>query len=51
MVFRASHESGTFKNEIYVNGKKDKWKRNNFEVKIKKGMNDLGTVEVPAANF
>ena len=51
MVFRASHELGTFKNEIYVNGKKDKWKRNNFEVKIKKGMNDLGTVEVPAANF
>ena len=51
IVFRATHELGTFKNEIYVDGKKDKWKSNKFEVKIKEGMNDMGVVEVPAKEF
>ena len=51
VVFRAWHEVGTFKNEIKVDGKKDKWKSNKFEIKIKPGMNDLGTVEVPIGEF
>ena len=51
IVFRAWHEVGTFKNEIYIDGKKDKWKSNKFEVEIKPGKNDLGIVEVPIGEF
>ena len=51
MVFRAWHEEGTFKNEIYIDGKKDKWKSNKFELDIKPGENDLGVVEIPATEF
>ena len=51
IVFRAFHESGTFKEEIYIDGKKEKWKSNRFEVEIEEGMNDLGVVEVPLEQF
>ena len=51
IVFRAWHEVGTFKSEIYIGGEKEKWKSNKFEVEIKPGMNDLGTVEVPIDEF
>jgi plastocyanin len=51
VVFRAYHEVGTFKNEIYINGEKEKWKLNRFEVDIEPGMNDLGVVEVPIGEF
>lgn len=50
LMFRAYHESGSFK-DILVDGEKEGWKRNRFEVDIKEGMNDLGTVVVPAAAF
>ena len=46
LVFRAWHETLTFKNKIWINGKADKWKSNKFEVDIDPGVNDLGTVEV-----
>ncbi len=49
--FQVWHECGTFKNEIYVDGKKDKWSKNRLEMKIKAGMNDLGIVEVPVKEF
>jgi hypothetical protein len=51
LVFRAFHERGTFKNEIYINGKRDLWKQNRFELRIKPGLNDLGSVEIPATEF
>lgn len=51
IVFRASHDSGTFRDEIIVNGEKDSWRSNKFEVDIKAGMNDFGTVEMPPAAF
>ena len=51
IIFRASHDSGTFRDEIMINGKKDSWKSNKFEVEIKAGMNDLGTVEMPPSAF
>ncbi len=51
VVFRAWHEVGTFKNEIFIDGKKDEWKSNKFEIDIKEGMNDLGVVEVPVGEF
>ena len=51
IVFRAYHDSGTFRDEIIINGKKDSWKSNKFEVEIKAGENDLGTVEMPPAAF
>tara|TARA_R110002049_G_scaffold2750_8_gene22293 strand:+ start:252082 stop:252951 length:870 start_codon:yes stop_codon:yes gene_type:complete len=51
IIFRASHDSGTFRDEIIINGKKDSWRSNKFEVEIKPGMNDMGTVEMPPAAF
>ena len=51
LTFRVYHESGSFRNEIYVNGKKDKWSKNSLKIKIDKGMNDMGVVEVPVGEF
>lgn len=51
VVFRANHEAGTFRDEIYINGKKDEWKSNRFEVEIEEGENDLGVVEIPLDQF
>jgi len=49
--FRASHDIGTFRDEIIINGKQDSWRSNRFQVEIKPGMNDLGTVEMPPSAF
>lgn len=46
LVFRAYHEAGSL-SEVEIGGKREDWKRSRFEVKIKKGMNDLGTVVIP----
>jgi plastocyanin len=51
VVFRAWHEVGTFKNEIHIDGKKEEWKSNKFELDIKEGSNDLGVVEIPIDEF
>ena len=51
IVFRAWHEQGTFKKEIYINGKQEKWKSNRFEIDIKEGVNDLGVIEIPKSEF
>jgi len=48
LMFRVYHEAGAIK-EVNIDGKKEAWKRSRFEVEIKEGMNDLGTVVVPAA--
>jgi len=48
LMFRVYHEAGAIK-EVNIDGKKEGWKRSRFEVEIKEGMNDLGTVVVPAA--
>ena len=37
--------------EVMINGKKTKWKKNVFEVDVKDGENDLGTIEIPAGAF
>ena len=50
IVFRANHENGTLK-EVIVNGKETEWRSNKFEVEIKAGMNDMGTIEVPVEAF
>ncbi len=47
LVFRANHEAGAIR-EVKINGKDEEWSRSRFEVDIKPGMNDLGTVVVPA---
>ncbi|QDT02487.1 hypothetical protein K227x_08640 [Rubripirellula lacrimiformis] len=47
LVFRVYHEAGAV-NEVTVDGKKENWKRSRFEVDVKPGMNDLGTVVIPA---
>ena len=51
VVFRAWHETGTFKENIIVDGKEEKWNKNIVEFDIKAGMNDIGVVEVPIDNF
>ncbi|MEO1523954.1 MAG: methylamine utilization protein [Planctomycetota bacterium] len=46
--FRANHESLTNKfDPIFINGKQASWSKNRFELTLKPGMNDLGTVELP----
>lgn len=37
--------------EVKIDGKTTKWRRNRFEVDIKPGVNDMGTVEIPAEAF
>jgi plastocyanin len=49
-VFRAFHERARIK-EATMDGKTVKWKRSRFEVEIKPGMNDLGTVVLGADQF
>jgi plastocyanin len=48
LTFRIFHEAGAIK-EVDIEGKKEEWKRSRFEIKIKPGLNDLGTVTVPAS--
>jgi|SRR6056297_205909 len=47
LVFRVNIEAadGSLK-EVIVDGKKQVWKRNRFEVDIKEGVNDLGVVKI-----
>jgi len=47
LVFRANHEAGAIKN-VVIDGKEESWRGSRFEVDIKPGMNDFGTVMVPA---
>lgn len=47
LTFRVYHESGAI-NEVKIDGKDESWRRSRFEVEIKPGMNDLGTIVVPA---
>ena len=46
--FRVFHEAGRI-NEVTVNGEERSWERSRFDAEIKPGMNDLGTVIIPAA--
>lgn len=50
VVFRANHGKGSLK-EVIVNGKDTSWRSSKFEVEIEPGMNDMGTIEVPASAF
>ncbi|MEM9586189.1 MAG: methylamine utilization protein, partial [Planctomycetota bacterium] len=50
VTFRVNHELGKFE-EVMIDGKKEKWKSNRFELELKPGMNDLGAVMVGADNF
>jgi len=47
LTFRVYHESGAI-NEVKIDGKEETWRRSRFEVDIKPGMNDMGTIMVPA---
>lgn len=48
--FRVYHELGKIA-DVIVDGKPATWKRSRFDVKIKAGENNLGTVIVPASAF
>ncbi len=50
LVFRAYHESGSI-SDVTVDGKKENWNRSRFETEVKAGMNDMGTVIIPAADL
>ncbi|MAI72173.1 MAG: hypothetical protein CMM01_14870 [Rhodopirellula sp.] len=47
LVFRVYHEAGGIK-EVEIDGKSEEWSRSRFKVDVKPGMNDLGTVVIPA---
>ncbi len=47
LTFRANHEAGSIK-EVKIDGKDEEWSRSRFEIDIKPGLNDLGTVVIPA---
>ncbi len=47
LTFRVWVEAGSV-SDVTVDGKKQAWKSQRFEVDIKPGMNDMGTVVVPA---
>lgn len=49
-TFRVNHESARI-GDVSVGGKSEKWSRSRFEFEIKPGMNDLGTVVIPAESF
>lgn len=46
LMFQLNHEAGKI-DEVEVNGKKEKWRGQRFEVEIEPGMNDWGKVTVP----
>ncbi len=50
LVFRAFHESGSI-GQVTVEGKETDWRRSRFEVDVQGGVNDLGTVVIPADSF
>ena len=50
LTFRVFHEAGRI-DEVNVNGEERSWRRSRFDVAIKPGMNDLGTVVIPAASL
>lgn len=51
LEFQALHDVASFKDDIFVDGKKTSWSRNRFKLEIEAGVNDLGVVEIPAAQF
>ncbi len=48
LIFRVWSEAGTIE-KVNVAGKEEEWKSQRFEVEIKPGMNDMGTVVIPAS--
>ncbi|MDB4338600.1 methylamine utilization protein [Rhodopirellula sp.] len=49
-TFRVNHESARI-GEVSVNGETEKWSRSRFELEIKPGMNDMGTIVIPSDAF
>lgn len=47
LVFRVWHEAGRI-DEVTVDDTQTSWKRSRFEVDVQPGVNDLGTVVIPA---
>lgn len=47
LTFRAFAEAGSIK-EVIIDGKKESWRSSRFDVEIKPGMNDMGTVVIPS---
>ena len=50
LTFRVNHEAGRI-DEVKIDGKDEEWTRSRFELTIKPGMNDLGTVVIPTEAF
>lgn len=50
IVFRANHETGSL-SDVIIDGKEESWRASRFEFEIEPGMNDMGTIEVPASAF
>jgi hypothetical protein len=50
-TFQAWHEKSGYVQEVNLNGKATKWTKGRFELTIKPGLNDLGTILVSPAVF
>ena len=50
LTFRVYHEAGRI-DDVTVNGEERNWRRSRFDVEIQPGMNDLGTVVIPAESL
>jgi len=48
--FRVNQQSATIK-EVIINNETVEWKKSLFELKLKPGVNDMGTVTIPADAF
>lgn len=46
-TFRVNHEAGSIR-QVSIGGKDEEWKSSRVELDIKPGLNDLGTVIIPA---
>lgn len=52
LTFKLWHENQARSiDEGVLNGEKGKWRRGNIEIDLKPGMNDLGTLKIPAEKF
>lgn len=47
LTFRVYHEAGRI-DDVTVAGEQQSWRRSRFDVKIEPGVNDMGTVVIPA---
>ena len=51
LEFQVWHERAGFVTTVKLDDKATKWDKGRFKKKLKKGVNDLGTIPISAKNF